>query len=240
MSRVARPSGETTTARGQARREALIDVALRAFAAHGYRGASIGAIAREAGISEAGLLHHFRSKRELLFGVLEHFNLQFRQTDERFDREGRSFCDALLNLARFHEADPTFIRLFVVLASESVNPEHPAHEHFTARYDALRAQFAARFASDQQRGFVVPEADPELDGPGRHLDPRRPRAAVPAVRRRLRIVEPLETFLDTLRSRQLTPHAAPAGRGEPPPHLSPGAGPVAGALAYVTVSSLTG
>ena len=96
MSRVAKRSSETTTARGQARREALIDVALRAFAVNGYRGASIGAIAREAGISEAGLLHHFPSKPKLLFGVLEHLSAKFRQTDERLDPRARSFCDGLV------------------------------------------------------------------------------------------------------------------------------------------------
>ena len=92
MSRVAKPAGETTTARGQARREELIDVALRAFAAHGFRGASIGAIAREAGISEAGLLHHFPSKRELLFGVLEHFQpaVQAKPTSDSTGRAGAS------------------------------------------------------------------------------------------------------------------------------------------------------
>ena len=201
MSRVAKPSGETTTARGQARREALIDVALRAFAAHGYRGASIGAIAREARISEAGLLHHFPSKRQLLFGVLEHLSLNFRQTEERFDPNDRSFCDALLSLARFHEADPTFVRLFVVLSAESVNPEHPAHEYFTAGYETLRAGFAARFASDQQQGFVVPEADPELMA-------RVVISILDGLRLQfllfdgdLRIAAPLEAFLDPLRSR---------------------------------------
>ena len=150
MSHVAKRSSETTTARGQARREALIDVALRAFAVHGYRGASIGAIAREAGISEAGLLHHFPSKRKLLFGVLEHLSAKFRQTDERLDPKARSFCDTLVSLARFHEADPTLVRLFVVLSAESVNPEHPAHEYFTGWYETLRASFAAGFASDQR------------------------------------------------------------------------------------------
>ena len=150
MSRVAKRSSETTTARGQARREALIDVALRAFAAHGYRGASIGAIAREAGISEAGLLHHFPSKRKLLFGVLEHLSAKFRQTDERFDPEG---AELLRRAARASHActkrTRRFVRLFVVLSAESVNPEHPAHEYFTGWYETLRASFAAGFASDQ-------------------------------------------------------------------------------------------
>jgi AcrR family transcriptional regulator len=197
---VARPSGETTTARGQARREALIDVALRAFAAHGYRGASIGAIAKEAGISEPGLLHHFPSKRHLLLGVLDHLSLNFRQTDERLDANSRSFCDALLSLARFHEADATLVRLFVVLGAESVNPEHPAHEYFSAWYEKLRATFAAGFASDQEHGFVVPEADPAvmarvvisiLDGL---------RLQLLLSDGDLQIAAPLETFLITLRS----------------------------------------
>jgi len=198
VSFVTKAPGETKTARGQARREALIDVALRAFAAHGYRGASIGAIAREAGISEAGLLHHFPSKRQLLFGVLEHLSVHFRQTDERFDPKDRSFCDALLSLARSHETDPTFVRLFVVLAAESENPEHPAHEYFMDCYETLRAGFAARFASDQQHGFVVPEADPELMA-------RVVISILDGLRLQLllsdgdlRIVEPLQMFVNTL------------------------------------------
>ena len=46
----------------------------------------------------------------------------------------------MLALAGSHEADPTFIRLFTVLAAESVSPAHPAHEWFVARYERVRAE----------------------------------------------------------------------------------------------------
>jgi AcrR family transcriptional regulator len=47
------------------RRQALIDTAIRVFAAGSYRGVTTAEIAREAGISEPILYRHFASKREL-------------------------------------------------------------------------------------------------------------------------------------------------------------------------------
>jgi TetR/AcrR family transcriptional regulator len=43
----------------------IIETAISAFGSHGYEGASIRSIAKEAGTSLARLLYHFRSKREL-------------------------------------------------------------------------------------------------------------------------------------------------------------------------------
>ena len=61
-----------TTARGRARRDQLLDVALELFAAKGYRGASLSEIAEKVGLSEAGLLHHFPTKVALLEATLEY------------------------------------------------------------------------------------------------------------------------------------------------------------------------
>ena len=44
---------------------ALVDVALKLFAQHGYAGTSIRAIARELGLSESVLYAHFASKRAI-------------------------------------------------------------------------------------------------------------------------------------------------------------------------------
>lgn len=44
---------------------ALIDVALKLFARHGYAGTSIRAIAREVGLSESVLYAHFKSKQDI-------------------------------------------------------------------------------------------------------------------------------------------------------------------------------
>ena len=60
-----------TTPEGRVTRDAILDAAIRAFAARGYRGASIDSIAAEVGVSRQGVLHHFPSKVKLLVAVLQ-------------------------------------------------------------------------------------------------------------------------------------------------------------------------
>jgi TetR/AcrR family transcriptional regulator len=48
----------------------ILDAALEVFAAHGYEGASIHAIAQRAGVSKANVFHHFASKEQLYLAVL--------------------------------------------------------------------------------------------------------------------------------------------------------------------------
>ena len=56
----------------EATRKRLIDTALRLFAAQGFAATSTREIAREAGVSEGLIFHHFPTKIELLRGVAEH------------------------------------------------------------------------------------------------------------------------------------------------------------------------
>jgi AcrR family transcriptional regulator len=149
--------------RGRARRVTLIETALRAFAAHGYRGVSLATIAQEARISEPGLIHHFPTKADLLLAVIEHYeerSLQLMQS--AMENSDGSYASALLALAAHHEQDPTFIRLFTVLVAESVQPEHPAHEWFVARYARVRHGIAEGLIAEQEKGRIRSDLDPEL------------------------------------------------------------------------------
>jgi AcrR family transcriptional regulator len=157
------PEGRPTTARGRARREQLLDVGLDAFGAQGYRGTSLSAIAEAVGISEPGLLHHFPSKQALLLGVLErHEALHRERMRAQVEAAGGSIMAAFVDLAQQHEADPRFIRLFTMLAAESVDPSHPAHDWFVARFRRVRTAVAARIEEGQQLGRIDAELDPEL------------------------------------------------------------------------------
>lgn len=51
-------------------RREVLDAAARALIAHGP-GVSLDAVAREAGVSKGGLLHHFRTKQALLAGLID-------------------------------------------------------------------------------------------------------------------------------------------------------------------------
>ncbi len=152
-----------TSRKGEARRKQVIDLALRLFAAHGYRGVSLATIAHEAGISEPGLIHHFPTKASLLLAVLDHYEAGNRELmAAAIERADTAYGAAWLALAAAHEADPTFIRFFTVLAAESVAPDHPAHGWFVERYERVRSGIAGVFAADQAHGLVKPELDPDL------------------------------------------------------------------------------
>jgi AcrR family transcriptional regulator len=61
---------QSYSARSAAAGSRVLSAALRAFAANGYSRSSLAQIAAEAGLTAAGLLHHDRSKEELLIAVL--------------------------------------------------------------------------------------------------------------------------------------------------------------------------
>lgn len=56
------------------RRDALLNAALKEFAAQGYDNASTNVIAREAGISKALMFHYVNSKQELFLYVYDYFS----------------------------------------------------------------------------------------------------------------------------------------------------------------------
>jgi AcrR family transcriptional regulator len=145
MARPERPA----TPKGRARREQLLEAAMTAFAAQGFRGVAVDTIAAEVGISQAGLLHYFPSKAALLIETLEHFQQLSRARATLNPLGSGSFASHLVVVARQHEIDPRFIRLLLVLAAESTNVDHPAHEWFVRRYKDTRESFERQLAADQ-------------------------------------------------------------------------------------------
>ena len=65
-------------AKGLAKREEILEVALAHFAERGDHRASVREVARLAGLTQAGLLHHFSTKEELFLAILQ-------QRDDRYD-----------------------------------------------------------------------------------------------------------------------------------------------------------
>ena len=147
-------------AKGRERREAILHAANDVFAAQGFHGAALSTIATRVGLSDAGLLHHFPSKEHLLLELLE---LRHEHDAERVATalaEHDGFLDALLGLCRENEARPGLVRLFTILAAESVDDDHPAHDWMVERYRTLRERFARRLGAAQRDGLVAAELDP--------------------------------------------------------------------------------
>lgn len=113
--------------------------AIEAFVATGYHGASMRIIADNAGISVAGLYHHYASKQELLVRAFDHTmdELDGRLAAARSEGEGPLERLALLveAMALFHtlRADLAFIG-----ASEMRSLEQPDHDRIAARRSNLQ------------------------------------------------------------------------------------------------------
>jgi AcrR family transcriptional regulator len=143
----------TLFAKGEDRRQRILAVAQRLVTRNGGRGTTLSQIAQEAGVTTAGLLHHFESKEQLLHAVLD-----ARDADDmaHVDMSGDVVEQLERVIDRFARA-PDLIGLFTVLLTENLNPDAPLHDRFLSRYqDALtivaegirRGQRAGRYRTD--------------------------------------------------------------------------------------------
>lgn len=148
-------------AKTAARRQEILDTALEVFAQQGFRGGSLREIAERVGLSQAGVLHHFDSKEALLAAVLQQRDTQNNAVFAA-DRAEHGLLEALrLAVRRDSQADG-LVRLFVTLAAEATDPEHPAHAFFVQRYADLLAMIAADLRSGQVTGDIAAGVDPEV------------------------------------------------------------------------------
>ena len=145
-------------ARGIAKREEILDVALDLVARKGYDRTSVREIARMTGLSQAGLLHHFSSKEELFTEVL-------RRRDARNEAEyienygGVVNVDGLVSIVQRNRDEPGLVRLYVTMSAESTDTDNPAHDFFQGRYHRLRSDLAADIRSRQAAGDFAPDLD---------------------------------------------------------------------------------
>ena len=145
-------------AKGIAKREEILTVALDLVAQQGFRRTSIKDIADAVGLTQAGLLHYFDSKDDLWVEILrrrdEHDNAQ--------DWNASNPAELLAAVVRHNAEVPGLVQMFVNLsAAAATDPEHPAHEYFRQRYDFTRADMTRQFRDMQQDGRLRADVDAE-------------------------------------------------------------------------------
>ncbi|MCZ0981272.1 TetR/AcrR family transcriptional regulator [Streptomyces diastatochromogenes] len=130
-----RERGQGSYAVGDARRQKILDTAVDHFGQWGFNASSLARIARDCGITQGGLLHHFRSKEDLLLSVLA--QSEQHDVERLFGVEPESYAAYLETLVALIEENtrrPGIVRMFNVLVGESGNADHPAHQYFKERY----------------------------------------------------------------------------------------------------------
>lgn len=142
-------------------RAQILDAATRLFAAQGYGGTSLSAIAEAVGVRKASLLYHFPSKdalhRAVLDKLLSHWNevlprlLEAVAGDDRFD--------ALLHEAvGFFVADPDRARL---LLRETLDRPESMQERLTVAVKPWLEVIAEFVRKGQDNGELRRDADAE-------------------------------------------------------------------------------
>lgn len=129
-----------------AKRQELIDTAIRLFAEHGFHNTGIDWIASEANVSKKTMYHHFRSKEELIVAALQHHDALFRKFFmESVEGSGDSPSERLLgvfDVANQWFSDNAFYGcMFINAIGEYANRE-----------DAIRQ--ACQSFKAEMRGFV--------------------------------------------------------------------------------------
>lgn len=131
---MARPKGDASVT--EARKLKILQAAFEVFSSKGFRGGSLAHVAELVGITEAGILHHFKSKSELLIAVLEYRD-QITQEVAHIteDMTGLEFVNGWFDLIDFNISHPGIVELYCIVSAEATAEDHPAHEFFKRRYE---------------------------------------------------------------------------------------------------------
>jgi AcrR family transcriptional regulator len=115
------------------RREQIAETAMRLFAENGFRGTTTKEIALAAGISEASLFQHFKTKAELYAAILDGKTkrvYESRWMDEvnehiAGNEDEKVFRAIALKITEHCQSDPNFIRLMLYTALEKHENAQP-------------------------------------------------------------------------------------------------------------------
>ena len=125
---------------------------------NGWRNTTLSQIAAEAGVSSAGLLHHFESKAQLLHEVLE---MRDADDDQHADRQG-DLLEGIVKAAERFERSPELIGTFAVLQMENLEPDAPLHDRLLVRYRAAIDTVAAGIRRGQVDGRYRSDFDADM------------------------------------------------------------------------------
>ncbi|MEU4226974.1 TetR/AcrR family transcriptional regulator [Nonomuraea sp. NPDC026600] len=160
-----------TTSRGPyaktaAIRRRIVEACVDAFGETGFYGATMKDVAKRAGSSYTGLLHHFPRKEDLLTAVLElrdERSSEYLESAHALDPSSNPVetLRGMLAVIVDNELQPGLMELHCVLSGEATSPDHPAHAYYTERYRMLRQFFGKAFRALADRGELRSAIDPE-------------------------------------------------------------------------------
>jgi AcrR family transcriptional regulator len=141
------------------RRQQIVDAAIEVFSSSGFHKGSIRDVAEKAGLSQAGLLHHYPSKEHLLEAVLTWRDEQTRKSLGEPMPEGVDFLRGMVRAAEYNASTPELVELHVIVSAEGTSQEHPLREYFVRRYAWVLHLTREAFERAAAEGQLQPGVD---------------------------------------------------------------------------------
>ncbi|WP_199922361.1 TetR/AcrR family transcriptional regulator [Microterricola viridarii] len=152
------PSNDKRMARGDARRAAILTAAITEFGRKGYQSARIADIARAAGVTDAGLFHHFATKHELFMAVVERRE-EVYQSIRVPTGSVRELFDAFIAAVRAAAAEPELLRFRVMLTGASRIEGHPVEGRSQRTLEAALDAFVPFIEQRMRQGEIAVGTD---------------------------------------------------------------------------------
>lgn len=144
-------------AKGRAKRQEILKIALRSLAEGDGEAATLADIAEAAGVTRSTLLYHFGSREELFAEVV-----RWRDEVDMLRDPPEGLLHGFVALANHNAGVPGLVRVFTTLSAEATAPSHAAHEYFEERYSSLIKRLTGEVAGAQAAGTITAKADPAL------------------------------------------------------------------------------
>jgi AcrR family transcriptional regulator len=148
----------TLLAKGEDRRQLILAVAQRSLTRSGWRNTTLARIAEEAGVTAAGVLHHFQSKEQLLHALLDARDAD----DEASSDQSGDLIDGIRSTADRIEHSPELVGMFVVLLAENLFPGTPLHERMLNRWRTAVDIVTDSIRRGQDAGEYRADFDPRI------------------------------------------------------------------------------
>jgi TetR/AcrR family transcriptional regulator, transcriptional repressor for nem operon len=146
-------------------RQNLLTAAFNEIHRNGFRAASLDAILASAGVTKGALYHHFGSKQELGYAVVEEIIRPFVEENWKPAAEAPDMIDAAIELCRRLTRERSEMGLaYGCPFNNLINEMSPVDEGFRERLSAIlrdwRAGVSLAIAEGQRRGTIRKDVDP--------------------------------------------------------------------------------
>lgn len=143
----------------ESRRSQILRAAAELFSTSGARGTSVAAVAARVGITDAGVLYHFKTKEHLLLGVLDEYGRAVQAEITRAGVRGIGLLRMVREWGAGMEARPEISALLIVLTAEHLTVDSSVRRALQARYRKGIERYETAFAEAAAAGDLRADLD---------------------------------------------------------------------------------